>query len=100
MTLLSAIPGASDVAIDQEPPTPQLQISVDRQRIAQYGLNVSDVTDLIEIAIGGKAVSQIYSGSKVYDITCRYADKYRDTPEKIAALTLTTLRGRNAPDIL
>ena len=97
VSLLADIPGAGDVAIDQEPPTPQLQIRVDRQRIAQYGLNVSDVTDLIEIAIGGKAVSQIYSGSKVYDITCRYADRYRDTPEKIAALTLTTADGAKVP---
>ena len=95
--LLSQIPGASDVAIDQEPPSPQLQISIDRQRIAQYGLNASDVADLIEIAIGGKAVSQIFSGSKVYDITCRYAEKYRDTPEKIAALTLTTEDGVKVP---
>ncbi len=95
--LLASIPGSSDVAIDQEPPTPQLQISIDRQRIAQYGLNASDVADLIEIAIGGKAVSQIYSGSKVYDITCRYAEKYRDTPEKIAALTLTTEDGVKVP---
>ncbi|MCR4812662.1 MAG: CusA/CzcA family heavy metal efflux RND transporter [Bacteroidales bacterium] len=95
--LLAEIPGAGDVAIDQEPPTPQLQISVDRQRIAEYGLNVSDVTDLIEIAIGGKAVSQIYSGSKVYDITCRYGEKYRDTPEKIASLTLTNSEGVKVP---
>ena len=97
VNLLSQIPGASDVAIDQEPPSPQLQISIDRQRIAQYGLNASDVADLIEIAIGGKAVSQIFSGSKVYDITCRYAEKYRDTPEKIAALTLTTESGVKVP---
>lgn len=97
VNLLSQIPGASDVAIDQEPPSPQLQISIDRQRIAQYGLNASDVADLIEIAVGGKAVSQIFSGSKVYDITCRYAEKYRDTPEKIAALTLTTEGGVKVP---
>ena len=97
VNLFSQIPGASDVAIDQEPPSPQLQISIDRQRIAQYGLNASDVADLIEIAIGGKAVSQIFSGSKVYDITCRYAEKYRDTPEKIAALTLTTESGVKVP---
>lgn len=95
--VLKDIDGASDVAIDQEPPTPQLQISVDRDRIAQYGLNVADVSDLIEIAIGGKAVSQIYTGSKVYDITCRYAEKYRDTPEKIASLTLTNESGAKIP---
>lgn len=95
--LLSEIPGATDVAIDQEPPTPQLQISVDRERIAQYGLNVSDVAQLIELAIGGKAIAQIYQGSKVYDVTCRYAENYRDTPEKIGALLLTTADGAKVP---
>lgn len=95
--VVSQIPGATDVAVDQEPPTPQLQISVDRDRIAQYGLNVSDVAQLIELAIGGKAISQIYDGSKVYDVTCRYAEDCRDTPEKIAALHLTTPEGAKVP---
>ena len=95
--VLSEIPGATDVAIDQEPPTPQLQIIVDRDRIAQYGLNVSDVAQLIELAVGGKAISQIYQGSKVYDVTCRYAEDYRDTPEKIGALLLTNSEGAKIP---
>lgn len=95
--LLADIPGATDVAVDQEPPTPQLQIVVDRNRIAQYGLNVSDVTELIELAIGGKAISEIYQGSKVYDITCRYAESYRSTPERIQSLTLTTPDGVLVP---
>jgi cobalt-zinc-cadmium resistance protein CzcA len=94
---VAEIPGATDVAVDQEPPTPQLQIVVDRERIAQYGLNVSDVTDLIELAIGGKAISEIYQGSKVYDITCRYAERFRNSPEKIGALELTTNDGVQVP---
>ena len=95
--ILADIPGASDVAVDQEPPTPQLQISVNRASIAQYGLNVSDVTELIELAIGGRAISQIYVGSKVYDITCRYAERYRNTPEEIGNLMLTTADGVKVP---
>lgn len=95
--VLSSIPGASDVAVDQEPPTPQLQIHVDRALLAQYGINVSDVSDLIELAVGGKAISEIYQGSKVYDITCRYAEEFRNTPEKIGALLLTTAQGAQIP---
>lgn len=95
--LLATIPGACDVAVDQEPPTPQMQILVDRNRIAQYGLNVADVTELIEVAVGGKSISEIYVGSKVYDVTCRYAEDYRDTPEKLAHLTLTTPDGIKIP---
>ena len=94
---ISDIEGATDVAIDQKPPTPQLQISVDRASIAQYGLNVADVTELIELAIGGRAISQIYVGSKVYDVTCRYAERYRNTPEQIGSLTLTNEAGVKIP---
>ncbi len=96
-SVVAGIKGASDVAVDQEPPTPQLQISVNRAAIAQYGLNVADVTDLIELAIGGRAISQIYVGSKVYDITCRYAERYRNTPEAIGSLQLTTPDGVRVP---
>ena len=95
--VLSGIEGATDVVVDQEPPTPQLQILVNRERIAQYGVNASDVAELIELAIGGKAVSEIFVGSKVYDVTCRYADEYRNTPEKIGQLMLTTHEGVKIP---
>ena len=70
--VVSGIKGATDVAVDLEPPTPQLQISVNRASIAQYGLNVSDVT-------------------------CRYAEKYRNTPEAIGNLLLTTADGVKVP---
>lgn len=95
--LLKGIPGAADVSVDQEPPFPQLQIVADRERIAQYGLNVSDVTELIELAIGGTAISQIYVGSKSYDVICRYGDAERNSPEKIGNLLLTTSTGAKIP---
>lgn len=95
--LLKEIPGAADVTIDQEPPMPQLQIIADRERIARYGLNVSDVTDLIEMAIGGSAISRIFVGSKSYDVTCRFIEESRDTPEKIGNLLLTTTDGKKIP---
>ncbi|MBP5211125.1 MAG: efflux RND transporter permease subunit [Bacteroidales bacterium] len=97
VSTISRIDGASDVAIDQEPPTPQLQILIDRERIAQYGLNVADVSELIELAIGGRAISEIYVGSKVYDVTCRFAEGYRDTPERIGNLMLTSADGAKIP---
>lgn len=97
LTQLKTVQGAVDLAIDQEPPLPQLQIHANRDKIAQYGLNVSDVAELIEVAIGGKAVSQIFIGDRVYDIICRYDEDSRDTPEKIAHLMLTTEEGVKVP---
>lgn len=95
--VIKRIPGAVDVAIDQEPPLPQLQIIANRDRIAQYGLNVSDVADLIELAIGGKAISQIFVGSKSYDVICRFDDESRNTPERIGSLMLTSGSGAKIP---
>ena len=97
LNVLKKIPGAEDLAIDQEPPFPQLQILADREKIAQYGLNVSDVSELIEVAIGGKAISQIFIGNKMFDIICRYAEDSRDTPEKIGNLMLTSASGAKIP---
>lgn len=95
--VVRGIQGAADVVVDQEPPLPQLQIIVDRDKIAQYGLNVADVSELIEVAIGGKAISRVFTGSKVYDVICRYNEKYRDTPEKIGCLLLTSGSGAKIP---
>ncbi|RPH33687.1 MAG: efflux RND transporter permease subunit [Bacteroidales bacterium] len=94
---INTIPGAVDVAIDQEPPLPQLQIHANRDKIAQYGLNVADVSELIEVAIGGKAISQIFIGDKVYDVICRYTEDSRNTPEKIGNLMLTSSTGAQIP---
>ena len=97
LSVLDDTPGAVDLDIDQEPPLPQLQVQMDRDAIARYGLNVSDVSDLIEIAIGGKAIAQIYQDDRVYDITCKYKETSRDTPEKIASLMLTSASGAKIP---
>lgn len=95
--VVSGIEGASDVGIAEEPFLPQLQIVIDRDKIARYGLNVADVAELIEVAVGGKAVSQIFIGSRVYDVTCRYNEESRATPEKLGALMLTSSSGAKIP---
>ncbi|MEI6680430.1 MAG: CusA/CzcA family heavy metal efflux RND transporter [Mariniphaga sp.] len=97
LDVLKTIPGAVDLAIDQEPSLPQLQIHANRDKIAQYGLNVSDVAELVEVAIGGKAISQIFIGNKVYDVICRYNENSRNTPEKISNLMLTSGSGAKIP---
>lgn len=97
MGVVGRIEGAADVVIDQEEPLPQLRIVANRDKIAQYGLNVADVADLIEVAIGGKAVSQVFIGSRVYDVTCRYSEISRDTPERIGNLMLTSNCGASIP---
>jgi cobalt-zinc-cadmium resistance protein CzcA len=96
-TIVEGIQGAVDVGILEEPFLPQLQIIADRDKIAQYGLNIGDVAELIEVAIGGKAISQVFIGNRVYDVICRYSEVSRDTPEKIGALMLTSGSGAMIP---
>jgi len=95
--VVSSVHGAHDLLITQEPPAPQLVVNVDRDRVAMYGLNVADVAELIEVAIGGKAVSQVFIDDRVYDITCRYEEESRNTPEKIGNLMLTSSSGAKIP---
>ncbi len=97
VNIVTVIQGASDVSIEQEPPLPQLLIHANRDKIALYGLNVSDVSELIEVAIGGKAISQVFMGNKVYDVICRYNEQSRETPEKIGSLLLTSASGARIP---
>ena len=89
LNVLKGVKGAVDVAIDQEPPLPQLQVKIDRKAAARFGINVGDIAQLIETAIGGKAVSELYLGERRYDITIRFAEEYRNTPEEIGNLLLT-----------
>jgi len=96
-TVIEKVDGVADVGIMEEPFLPQLQIAADREKIAQYGLNVADVAELIEVAIGGKAVSQVFIGNRSYDVICRYNEDSRDTPEKIGALMLTSGSGTMIP---
>lgn len=97
VNVLENVQGAVDIAIDQAPPLPQIQIIPDRETIAQYGLQTADVAELIEVAIGGKAISSVFIENRVYDVTARYTEESRDTPEKIESLMLTSSSGAKIP---
>ena len=94
---LGKVPGSADVAIDQEPPLPQLQIKVDREATARFGINVSDISVVIEEGIGGKPVGSVFQDERRYDVTVRFVDAVRDTPEKIGNLTVTSATGARIP---
>jgi cobalt-zinc-cadmium resistance protein CzcA len=95
--VVATVPGAADPAIDQEPPLPQLQIVVDRGAAARYGINVADIADLIQTAIGGQALSQVFVGERRYDVTVRFADYARNSPTAIGNLQLVTASGARIP---
>jgi len=90
---LGGVRGAVDVALDQEPPLSQVQITLDRQAAARYGLNADDVSDLIETGIAGGPQTQLFVADRVYNIALRLQNVSRDDPDKIGNLLLTTPTG-------
>src|SRR6185437_12266023 len=70
-----------------------LEFVVDRGEAARYGINVSDVQDALETAVGGKAVSQVLEGEQRYDLVVRYQEPYRNTKEAIEDIRLPAPSG-------
>ena len=95
--VLEGLPGTSDVAIEQQPPLPQIVVKIDREATARYGINVSDISDLIQTGVGGAAVSQLFIGERHYDTTVRFPEADRNSPEAIGNLVLTSSSGALVP---
>jgi len=97
LELLQRVPGAADTGIEQEAEQAQLQIQIDRQAVARYGINVRDVQDVIELAIGGRAVSTVFEGERRFDITVRFIPEARTDPTAIGGILITTREGGRVP---
>lgn len=95
--VVSTIPGAADVQSEQVTGQPQLQIAVDRSAIARYGINVEDVQEAIEVAIGGEAAGQVFEGIRRFDINVRLQEPYRRDLESIANLLVPAPGGARVP---
>lgn len=91
------IPGAADVQKDQVAGTPQLLISIDRQAIARYGVNVEDVQGVIRTAVGGESAGQIFEGIRRFDITVRFTEEARNDAESIRHILISAPGGAKVP---
>src|SRR5262249_4389243 len=77
LDLLRQIWGAADTSIEQEADQAQVRISIDRLQVARYGMNVSDVQDVIDLALAGSPVSAVFEGERRFDIAARLAPEAR-----------------------
>ncbi|EDY85994.1 cation efflux system protein CzcA [gamma proteobacterium HTCC5015] len=96
-TVIKSIEGAQDVQKDQIGGTPQLKISLDREAIARYGLNASEIQDTLKIAIGGASAGQVFEGIRRFDIYLRLKKSARDRKDKLARLIIENNRGQRIP---
>ena len=102
--VLEKVPGAADVQAETITGSAQLQIRLNRDLLARYGLNVADLQYLIETAIGGKVATTVIDGQRRFDVLVRFAPELRTDPERIADLPVTApagerLRLRDVADV-
>ena len=95
--MLQDVPGAADAGIEQEEDQAQLRIAIDRQTVARYGINVRDVQDVVEMAIGGRPASTFFEGERRFDITVRYVPEARTDPSAISQILVPTRDGGRVP---
>ena len=95
--VLRDVRGTADASIFQEPPIPQLAIEADRDAAARYGINVADISSLIQTAIGGAPITQVYVGDRIYNVTARVSNTVANSIEAIGELPLTSSSGAEVP---
>ena len=90
---MSKIPGIKDLKVYRLVGQPNLNYTVDRQSAARFGINVTDIQDAIETAVGGKAVSTVLQGPERYDVVVRYQELYRRDQKAISNIRLLSPSG-------
>jgi len=93
VSIMSNIRGVEDLGLFRVIGQPNLTFAVDRQAAARFGINVADVQDAIQTAVGGNAMSQVLQGEARYDLVLRYQRPYRDTREAIENVRLLSPSG-------
>ncbi len=95
--VMHGVRGVKDLGIFHLVGQPNLLIQVDREASARYGLQVSDVNVVVQAAIGGQAVTQVYEGEKLFDLVVRFLPEYRQDTESISNILVSTPAGARIP---
>ena len=91
--VMSLVPGITDLGVLDVTGQPDLDVTVDRAKAARWGINVADVQDAVQTAVGGTALTQVFKGEQVFNLTLRYLPQYRDTRQAIEDIRLLAPSG-------
>jgi cobalt-zinc-cadmium resistance protein CzcA len=97
MDVMAKVRGIEDLGIFHSLGQPSVKITPDRNACSRYGLNIGDVEQVVQAAVGGQAVTQVYEGDKHFDLTIRWQEPYRASLEAIREITVATPDGSNIP---
>jgi cobalt-zinc-cadmium resistance protein CzcA len=95
--VLDKTPGFTELTVVRELGQPSLLVNADRQKIARYGINVSDVEAVVQAAVGGQAATQVIQGEKLFDLVIRMEPQYRSNARQISNLLVPTPGGQQIP---
>ncbi len=95
--VMSTIEGAEDISVQQLEGLPQLQIKINRDKIALYGINVDDVNDVISTALAGKEAGVIFEGDRKFDIMLRYQDEFKSDINAVGNILIAAPTGIKIP---
>jgi heavy metal efflux system protein len=93
VAIMRGVKGIEDLGVFRVLGQPNLNVTVNREQAGRYQINVADVQDAIQTAVGGNALTQVLQGEARYDLTLRYLPKYRDTREAIENIRLLSPSG-------
>ncbi|PQJ08853.1 CusA/CzcA family heavy metal efflux RND transporter [Flavipsychrobacter stenotrophus] len=96
-TTLNGVQGVDDLGILKNLGQPEFRIELDQKKMAMYGVNSADANAVIEMALGGKAATELYEGERKFDVRIRYDKDYRNTEEKISQLRVPTQDSTRIP---
>jgi cobalt-zinc-cadmium resistance protein CzcA len=91
--VMSRIPGMHDIKLLRDFGQPNLDLTINRRQAARFGINMADIQDAIQTAVGGNAVSQVLIGEQRYDVVVRYQEPYRSTAKAISNVRLLSPTG-------
>jgi len=97
LRVVTPVSGVARAFVDRGGQVPQLQIEIDRSRAARYGLNVSDVEDVIETALGGKTATELWEGERRFTVVVRLSEEERRDPEALKNVLVDTPAGPRIP---
>ena len=95
--VLSQVPGFTDLTVVRELGQPSLLVDVDREKIARYGINVADVENVVQTAVGGQSATQVIQGEKLFDLVVRMQPQFRSSAQQIGNLQVGTPDGQLIP---
>jgi cobalt-zinc-cadmium resistance protein CzcA len=93
VNILRGVKGIEDLGVFRVLGQPNLNVTVDRRQTARYQINIADVQDAVQTAVGGNALTQVLDGEAHYDLVLRYLPRYRDTREAIENIRLLSPAG-------